>query len=184
VQTCKFPDRKKQGGPWFSSNNGQISLPGFHPPIIFTASDSFLPAIIFRIFGKTATGKNKTYRTIYLLQLFHLCKFLLEFYHLIFRKLLDLPAFYFADNARPNFRLSPFFFIWFKPISFGGFYETVQDGASFCASRLLEKKKVPGKCQANLNFTPGVVQHNQEHPNSHEIKIKAHFALRPRTCMG
>jgi hypothetical protein len=48
----------------FSSNNSRLYLPGFQPPFIFAASNLFLFAVIFRIPGKTAAGKNKSYCVI------------------------------------------------------------------------------------------------------------------------
>jgi len=71
----------------------------FKPPLIFTAGNSFLFAVILSLFCKTTAGKNKSLGTIDILQVFHLCKFLLEFDDLIFRKFLNFPAFYLANNG-------------------------------------------------------------------------------------
>ena len=61
-----------KGCPLFSSNNGPDSLAGFQPPLIFAASNPFLPAIIFGLSAKPASGKNKTH---YLFQVFTLFDF-------------------------------------------------------------------------------------------------------------
>jgi hypothetical protein len=69
--------------PLFSSNKGLVSLAGFQPPLIFTASKSFFFAILFSFRGKPAAGKNKTNRPPQVFQLFDFCEFYLEFLYFI-----------------------------------------------------------------------------------------------------
>jgi hypothetical protein len=57
------------------SKKGLVLIAGFQPPLIFTASNPFLPAVIFRFFCKPFAGKNKTNHPLQVFTLFDFREF-------------------------------------------------------------------------------------------------------------